>query len=191
VHVAREWSPAAEGLAGAGDPHRQRRLPGLCAHRPRLCRAPRGDGTLPRHPRGLPAQRPADCRRRATCSSSRTWRATLERWPPGASTASIAATTAKKLLAGVKAAGGQMDGRGTGRLPVKEREPLRFQYRRLEVTTAPPPSSGGIALAQMLQILGPGTWRSCRRSAAHAPGDRGDAPRLPRPHLLPGRSRTS
>lgn len=36
---------------------------------------------------------------------------------------------------------------------VKEREPVRGTYRGLEVISAPPPSSGGIALIQMLNIL--------------------------------------
>lgn len=36
---------------------------------------------------------------------------------------------------------------------VKERTPLRFTYRDYELITMPPPSSGGIALAESLQIL--------------------------------------
>lgn len=36
---------------------------------------------------------------------------------------------------------------------VVEREPLRFDYRGMRVTAAPPPSSGGVALATMLNIL--------------------------------------
>ncbi len=36
---------------------------------------------------------------------------------------------------------------------VREREPIRFAWRGWEIVTAPPPSSGGIALVQMLQIL--------------------------------------
>ena len=35
---------------------------------------------------------------------------------------------------------------------VRERAPLRFSYRDWRITTAPPPSSGGIALAEILQI---------------------------------------
>ena len=38
---------------------------------------------------------------------------------------------------------------------IREREPVRFGYHDWEIVTAPPPSSGGIALAQMLQILAP------------------------------------
>lgn len=36
---------------------------------------------------------------------------------------------------------------------VKERTPLRFTYRGYDLITMPPPSSGGIALAESLQIL--------------------------------------
>ena len=35
---------------------------------------------------------------------------------------------------------------------VRERAPLKFRYRDWDITTAPPPSSGGIALAEILQI---------------------------------------
>ena len=35
------------------------------------------------------------------------------------------------------------------------REPIRFQYREWEVVSMPPPSSGGVALAQMFGILEP------------------------------------
>jgi gamma-glutamyltranspeptidase / glutathione hydrolase len=38
---------------------------------------------------------------------------------------------------------------------VREREPLRFEYDGWNVITAPPPSSGGVALAQMMQMLEP------------------------------------
>jgi len=61
---------------------------------------------------------------------------------------------AKKLLAGVRAEGGRWTAEELAGYTVREREPLRFDYRGWEIVTAPPPSSGGIALAQMLQILG-------------------------------------
>jgi gamma-glutamyltranspeptidase len=60
---------------------------------------------------------------------------------------------AKKLVAGVRAAGGQWTAEDLAAYRVKEREPLRFRYRDWEIVTAPPPSSGGVALAQMLNIL--------------------------------------
>ena len=58
-----------------------------------------------------------------------------------------------KLVAGVYAEGGQWSAEELAAYTVKEREPIRFRYRDWEIVTAPPPSSGGIALAQMLQIL--------------------------------------
>lgn len=64
-------------------------------------------------------------------------------------------TIAKKLLAGVKAEGGKWTAEELAGYRVREREPLRFEYDGWEVVTAPPPSSGGVALAQMLQMLEP------------------------------------
>ncbi len=60
---------------------------------------------------------------------------------------------AARLLAGVHAEGGQWQAEELAGYRVREREPLRFRYRSWDIVTAPPPSSGGIALAQMLQIL--------------------------------------
>ncbi|TDK26162.1 gamma-glutamyltransferase [Luteimonas aestuarii] len=60
---------------------------------------------------------------------------------------------AEKLIAGVNAEGGEWNADELAAYEVKEREPIRFRYRDWEIVTAPPPSSGGIALAQMLQIL--------------------------------------
>ncbi|WP_331488093.1 gamma-glutamyltransferase [Luteimonas kalidii] len=59
----------------------------------------------------------------------------------------------EKLVAGVNAEGGQWTADELAAYTVKEREPIRFRYRDWDITTAPPPSSGGIALAQMLQVL--------------------------------------
>jgi gamma-glutamyltranspeptidase/glutathione hydrolase len=63
--------------------------------------------------------------------------------------------TAKKLIAGVGQAGGRWTADELSAYRVKERTPIRFDYRGWKVTTSPPPSSGGIALAEMLQILEP------------------------------------
>jgi hypothetical protein len=61
--VGQARQAAAVGIAAAGDPHRARRLPGLRPHGQGLCLAPRSDGALSRHARGLPAQRQADRQR--------------------------------------------------------------------------------------------------------------------------------
>src|SRR5690606_41589512 len=60
---------------------------------------------------------------------------------------------ADKLIAGVAAEGGRWDPAELAGYQVREREPIRFDYRGWQITTAPPPSSGGAARAQMLQIL--------------------------------------
>ena len=60
---------------------------------------------------------------------------------------------AKKLLAAVKEEGGRWRAEELSGYRVKEREPLHFKYRDWSITTAPPPSSGGVAIAQMLQML--------------------------------------
>ena len=60
---------------------------------------------------------------------------------------------ANKLLKGVKAEGGRWTAAELAAYQVREREPLKFTYRDWQITTAPPPSSGGVAVAQMLQIL--------------------------------------
>ena len=62
---------------------------------------------------------------------------------------------AERLIAGVAAEGGQWRAEDLAGYRVAEREPIRLRYHDWEVVTAPPPSSGGIALAQMLQILAP------------------------------------
>jgi gamma-glutamyltranspeptidase/glutathione hydrolase len=60
---------------------------------------------------------------------------------------------AEKLLAGVRDEGGRWTAEELAAYEVRERPPIRFAHRGWEIVTAPPPSSGGIALAQMLQIL--------------------------------------
>ncbi|MFC0678946.1 gamma-glutamyltransferase [Lysobacter korlensis] len=60
---------------------------------------------------------------------------------------------ARKLLAAVKEEGGRWKAEELAGYRVREREPLRFEYRDWVITTAPPPSSGGVALAEMLQML--------------------------------------
>ncbi|GAB3749112.1 gamma-glutamyltransferase [Lysobacter olei] len=72
---------------------------------------------------------------------------------------------AKKLLASVEQEGGQWRADELAGYRVKEREPLRFKYREWDVTTAPPPSSGGVAMAQILQILE--GWDLSKLDAAH------------------------
>jgi gamma-glutamyltranspeptidase/glutathione hydrolase len=62
---------------------------------------------------------------------------------------------ANKLVAGVNAEGGEWTAQDLAAYQVRERAPVQFEYRGWQISTAPPSSSGGIALAQMLQILEP------------------------------------
>ena len=79
--------------------------------------------------------------------------ATLERLAADGFDGVYKGRTGRLLLAGVKDAGGQWTAQDLASYKVIEREPIRFDYRGWQITTAAPPSSGGIALASMLQIL--------------------------------------
>ena len=73
--------------------------------------------------------------------------------------------TAEKLIKGVNDEGGQWTAEELAAYRVREREPIVFEYDGWKITTAPPPSSGGIALAEMLQILEP--WDLSGLDATH------------------------
>lgn len=60
---------------------------------------------------------------------------------------------ANKLVDSVKANAGIWHLNDLKNYTIKEREPVQFHYRHMKITSAAPPSSGGIALATMLQIL--------------------------------------
>lgn len=60
---------------------------------------------------------------------------------------------AQKLVDGVKAGGGIWTLQDLASYRVIEREPIRFRYQDALIWSAPPPSSGGIALAQMFGML--------------------------------------
>ncbi|MBF9238099.1 gamma-glutamyltransferase [Hymenobacter sp. BT683] len=63
--------------------------------------------------------------------------------------------TARLLLAEMKRSGGLISQKDLDAYQAKWREPLRGRYRDYDVITMPPPSSGGVALLQMLQMLEP------------------------------------
>ena len=71
-----------------------------------------------------------------------------------------------------------------------ERKPLTGTYRGYTIVTAPPPSSGGVGVLQMLGMLeGTGLRKGRRRFGVRGPlHDRGDAPLLRRPLRAPRRS---
>jgi gamma-glutamyltranspeptidase/glutathione hydrolase len=61
--------------------------------------------------------------------------------------------TAKKIVAAMKAHGGLISARDLADYKPKIRTPLRGTYRGYEIVSMPPPSSGGIALIEMLNML--------------------------------------
>ena len=61
---------------------------------------------------------------------------------------------AELLVKGVRDAGGIWSMEDLAAYRIVERQPVRFRYGDVEVTTAPPPSAGGVALAQVFNMLG-------------------------------------
>lgn len=57
---------------------------------------------------------------------------------------------ARKIAEGFRQAGGLITEQDLAAYEVKVREPVRTHYRGYEIVTMPPPSNGGVALAQML-----------------------------------------
>ena len=62
---------------------------------------------------------------------------------------------AEKAVKGVREAGGIWTMEDMAAYKVRERDPIRTMYGDYELVTAPPPSSGGVAIAEMLNILEP------------------------------------
>ena len=60
---------------------------------------------------------------------------------------------AQNMMADIKKYGGEWTQSDLTNYSIKERSPIRFKYRDWDVITAPPPSSGGVVLAEILQIL--------------------------------------
>jgi gamma-glutamyltranspeptidase/glutathione hydrolase len=62
---------------------------------------------------------------------------------------------ARKLAADMKANGGLITEADLAHYQVRERVPVKGTYHGYEIVSAPPPSAGGIALIEMLNILRP------------------------------------
>ncbi len=60
---------------------------------------------------------------------------------------------AASMVDAVRAAGGIWSLEDLAAYTVREREPITLDYRGWHIVTAPPPSSGGVALAEMFNIL--------------------------------------
>ncbi|MGW8229314.1 MAG: gamma-glutamyltransferase [Gammaproteobacteria bacterium] len=78
-----------------------------------------------------------------------TLQALAQQGRPGFYTGAVA----NRLIRGVKAAGGIWSTRDFRQYQVVERTPITGQYRGYRIVSAPPPSSGGVALVTMLNIL--------------------------------------
>ena len=60
---------------------------------------------------------------------------------------------AKQLAADIQKGGGLVTANDLASYEVKEREPVRGTYRGYDIISAPPPSSGGVTLIEVLNIL--------------------------------------
>jgi gamma-glutamyltranspeptidase / glutathione hydrolase len=60
---------------------------------------------------------------------------------------------AHELAAAIHKGGGLITAADLAAYEVKEREPIRGSYRGYDIISAPPPSSGGVALVEILNIL--------------------------------------
>ena len=60
---------------------------------------------------------------------------------------------ARELALAIQKGGGLITADDLAHYEVKEREPIRGTYRGYDIISAPPPSSGGIALVEILNIL--------------------------------------
>jgi gamma-glutamyltranspeptidase/glutathione hydrolase len=67
---------------------------------------------------------------------------------------------AQRLLLGASQSGGLWTAADLARYAVTEREPLVAHYRDYRVITSPPPSAGGVAIAQVFQQLEALGWRN-------------------------------
>ena len=76
--------------------------------------------------------------------------ATLERIAEHGPDGFYRGRTARLIVAEMRRGGGLITAADLAAYRPVWREPLRFEWRGLEVVTAPPPSSGGLALAQLL-----------------------------------------
>lgn len=72
---------------------------------------------------------------------------------------------AAKMVDAVRAAGGIWSLDDLAAYTVKEREPIALDYRGWRIVTSPPPSSGGIALGEMFNILS--GYNLARRDRVH------------------------
>ena len=75
---------------------------------------------------------------------------------------------ARQIVAEMKSGGGLISLADLAAYQAKERRPVRGTYRDFEIIGAPPPSSGGTATIEALQILEPFNLRQYDRDSAQA-----------------------
>ncbi len=78
---------------------------------------------------------------------------TLEQFALKGRTGFYSGEVAKKLIAGINAAGGIWSEKDLQTYQIKERTPTRFSYAGYTITSASPPSSGGVVLTESLNTL--------------------------------------
>lgn len=83
---------------------------------------------------------------------------TLETIARGGAEAFYTGPLADRLVAGVRAAGGLWTMDDLAHYRVVERAPLTLHYRDATITTAAPPSSGGVVIGDVLNILALYDW---------------------------------
>jgi len=90
--------------------------------------------------------------------------ATLERLAEHGFDGFYRGTTAERLVEGANAEGGIWRLDDLADYQVIEREPITIQYDEYRLLTAAPPSSGGIAIAQILNLIEPYDWPALSRT---------------------------
>ena len=95
----------------------------------------------------------AKCRRSATSSSSRSSPPASSCWPRKGADGYYKGAFAKKLVAGVQQLGGNWTEADLANYKVVERPPVVGHYRGARIVSGSPPTSGGIALIDALNIL--------------------------------------
>jgi len=79
--------------------------------------------------------------------------ATLERIAAHGNDGFYKGKTARLMLKAIKQSGGDWTAQDLANYKVVERDPLSFDYRGWKIVTASPPSSGGVALEEMFNVL--------------------------------------
>lgn len=78
---------------------------------------------------------------------------TLRRWARSNGTSLQSGADAHHIVDAVRSQGGVLTVEDLGTYVPKEREPIVSEYKGYTLVTMPPPSSGGIVLSQVLQVL--------------------------------------